>query len=54
MTCNKLKEVYEGTAPEAAYWNFEYIAGEHLDSCPDCKAYYEARIKNKKIMIELE
>jgi hypothetical protein len=51
MACRMLEEVYEGKAPEAAYWNFEYIIGDHLDNCPDCKVYYETKIKNKKITI---
>jgi predicted anti-sigma-YlaC factor YlaD len=51
MTCTKLKEVYEGTAPEAAYWNFEYIVTEHLDTCQDCQAYYKSRVASKHIEV---
>ena len=54
MICKMLEEVYEGKAPKAAYWNFEYIIGEHTDNCPDCKAYYKSHIEPKLKNLSIE
>jgi predicted anti-sigma-YlaC factor YlaD len=52
MTCTLLDDFYNARLSEAACWSFEYIVGDHLDTCPDCKVYYESHIKNKIINIE--
>jgi predicted anti-sigma-YlaC factor YlaD len=53
MTCTLLDDFYNARCSEAVSWNFEYIVGDHLDTCPDCKAYYELHIKNKILNIEV-
>jgi|WetSurMetagenome_2_1015567.scaffolds.fasta_scaffold11064_6 predicted anti-sigma-YlaC factor YlaD len=52
MTCTLFEDFYEGKLDETTDWNWEYIVGEHLDTCPECKKYYETHVKNKKVTLK--